>query len=99
MAEDINYVSVTTGDELSFAEAAIREGDIDVSSALSSSQLRGNILPLWGLLFAVVSCVAPMAAAVFNTAVMASYAGVTVPLDFLIGAVRLLFPLAPLQYL
>lgn len=98
MAEDINYVSVTTGNEPSFAEAAIREGDVDVSSALSSSQLRGNVLPLWGLLFAVVSCVAPMAAAVFNTAVMASYAGATVPLDFLIGAVGLLFLIAPISY-
>lgn len=88
MAEDISYVSVTTGNEPSFAEAAIKEGDIDVSSTLPSSQLRGNVLSLWVLLFAVVNCVAPMAAAVFNTAVMAGYAGATVSLDFLIGAVQ-----------
>lgn len=85
------------GGELGFAQVAAVEGDTDVF-ALSGNQLEKNSLRLWGLLFAVVSCVAPMAAAVFNTAVMASYAGATTPLDFLIGAVGLLFLIAPISY-
>src|SRR2546426_3685771 len=95
MADEIK---VTTTDEPSFAQqAATKEGDTDVS-ALSGNQLKENVVPLWGLLFAVISCVAPMAAAVFNTAVMAGYSGATVPLDFLIGAVGLLFLIAPISY-
>src|SRR5947209_13737998 len=78
-----------TGGEPGFAQVAALEGDRDVSAA--SNQLEKNAMRLWGLLFAVISCVAPMAAAVFNTAVMAGYAGATAPLDFLIGAVGLLF--------
>lgn len=95
MADEIK---VTTTDEPSFAQqAATKEGDTDVS-ALSGNQLKENVVPLWGLLFAVISCVAPMAAAVFNTAVMAGYSGAAVPLDFLIGAAGLLFLIAPISY-
>src|SRR5438067_5376304 len=85
-----------TGGEPGFAQVAALEGDRDVSAA--SNQLEKNAMRLWGLLFAVISCVAPMAAAVFNTAVMAGYAGATAPLDFLIGAVGLLFLIAPISY-
>ncbi len=89
----------TRNSEPNLAEAAIREGDVDVLTAPVSSQLKENVLPLWELLFAVIACVAPMAAAVFNTAVMAGYAGATVPLDFLIGGIGLLFLIAPISYL
>ena len=99
MAEEITpaaALSAAGSAGLSAAEA--RGGDTDVSAVPSSNQLKKNVLPLWELLFAVISCVAPMAAAVFNTAVMASYAGATVPLDFLIGAIGLLFLIAPISY-
>jgi amino acid transporter len=88
--------SVSSG-EPTFAQAAVKEGD--VTTAIPGSQLRENVIPLWELLFVVISCVAPMAAAVFNTAVMAGYAGAAVPLDFLIGAIGLLFLIAPISYL
>jgi len=93
MSEEMNAAAR----EPRFAVVAAKEGDTDVS-ALSGNQLKENVVPLWGLLFAVISCVAPMAAAVFNSAVMAGYAGATVPLDFLIGAVGLLFLIAPISY-
>jgi len=83
----------------SFAAAAAQEGSGDVLTAPESSQLKEDVIPLWELLFAVIACVAPMAAAVFNTAVMAGYAGATVPLDFLIGGIGLLFLIAPISYL
>lgn len=97
MAEELKG---TTGGgvEPGFAEAAGREGDIALASVPVSMQLKENVIPLWELLFAVISCVAPMAAAVFNTAVMAGYSGAAVPLDFLIGAVGLLFLIAPISY-
>jgi len=90
-------LSASSG-EPSFAQAAAVEGDVDVYTAQPSGQLRENVISLWVLLFAVISCVAPMAAAVFNTAVMAGYAGAAVPLDFLIGAIGLLFLIAPISY-
>ncbi len=100
MAEDNKSAQVSANSgEPSFAEVAAIEGDVDVSAALASSQLKKDVISLWVLLFVVISCVAPMAAAVFNTAVMASYAGATVPLDFLIGAMGLLFLIAPISYL
>jgi amino acid transporter len=89
---------VATGSEPGFAEVAAAEGDTNVFELPGANQLEKNALRLWGLLFAVISCVAPMAAAVFNTAVMASYAGATTPLDFLIGAIGLLFLIAPISY-
>lgn len=91
---DVNE-SMTAG-EPGFAKVAALEGDTDVSAA--SNQLKKNAMRLSGLFFAVISCVAPMAAAVFNTAVIAGYAGATAPLDFLIGAVGLLFLIAPMSY-
>lgn len=81
-----------------FEQVAAVEGDRDVF-AQPGDHLAKSVLPLWGLLFAVISCVAPMAAAVFNTAVIAGYAGATAPLDFLIGAIGLLFLIAPISYL
>ncbi|MFL5695439.1 MAG: APC family permease [Ktedonobacteraceae bacterium] len=83
--------------ENEFEKAAALEGDSDVA-ALPSNQLQQNAMGLVGLLFAVISCVAPMAAAVFNTAVVAGYAGATAPLEFLIGAIGLLFLIAPISY-
>jgi amino acid transporter len=98
MAENVNPTAPASATNVpSFADAATKEGDTAVST-LSSNQLKQNVVTLWGLLFAVISCVAPMAAAVFNTAVMAGYSGATVPLDFLIGAVGLLFLIAPISY-
>src|SRR2546430_15340217 len=90
------FNETVAGDEPGFAQVAALEGDRDVSAA--GNQLAENALRLWGLLFAVICCIAPMAAAVFNTAVMAGYAGATAPLDFLIGAVGLLFLIAPISY-
>jgi amino acid transporter len=90
--------TMSTAGEPSFEQVATLEGDSDVF-ALPGTQLQKNALRLWGLLFAVISCVAPMAAAVFNTAVIAGYAGATAPLDFFIGAVGLLFLIAPISYL
>lgn len=99
MAEEITPVPAVSAADSSTFGGTIGEGhDTDVSTTPESSQLKKNVIPLWELLFAVISCVAPMAAAVFNTAVMASYAGATVPLDFLIGAVGLLFLIAPISY-
>jgi amino acid transporter len=72
-------------------------GDIDVEQAHVPTLQKGS-LSLWEVLLAVVSCVAPMAAAVFNTAVMASYSGASTPLDFLIGAIGLGFLIAPIAY-
>jgi amino acid transporter len=95
-SEELNPAAPVGGEATAAQEA--RASDAAAASRLSSGQLKENVLPLWELLFAVISCVAPMAAAVFNTAVMASYAGATTPLDFLIGAVGLLFLIAPISY-
>src|SRR5579884_147871 len=71
--------------------------DVDVEQAHVPTLQKGS-LSLWEVLLAVISCVAPMAAAVFNTAVMASYSGASTPLDFLIGAIGLGFLIAPIAY-
>jgi len=72
-------------------------GDVDVEHAHVPILQRGS-LHWWEVLLAVISCVAPMAAAVFNTAVMASYSGASTPLDFFIGAIGLGFLIAPISY-
>ncbi len=61
-------------------------------------QLRPNVLPWYGLLLACAACVAPMAALFFNVPGMASQAGASTPLVFLIGAIGLLLLTQPMAY-
>ncbi len=76
MAEDVNPTAQVSATSVpSFEDAATKEGDTAVST-LSSNQLKQNVVTLWGLLFVVISCVAPMAAAVFNTV---SWPAIAVP--------------------
>lgn len=86
----------TSNEGLGIPEGGTSE-DVDVEQAHVPTLQRGS-LSLWEVLLAVISCVAPMAAAVFNTAVMASYSGASTPLDFLIGAIGLGFLIAPIAY-
>jgi amino acid transporter len=60
--------------------------------------LQTNVLTWYAVLFACAACVAPMAALFFNVPGMASQAGASTPLVFLIGAIGLLLLIQPITY-